>query len=77
MIIQIFKYNIVIYTKSTAISATLDNKTEGCFKLLTDGDELKNRHIFPGRRNKNCTIPLFRSQEHAPIGANLRKKDSL
>ena len=30
-----------------AVSATLDNRAEGCCQIFTDGDELKNRFLFP------------------------------
>ena len=35
-------YDISVLAKTMAISATLDNRTEGCHGLPTNGDELKN-----------------------------------
>ena len=71
-------YGIFALAKTMAVSATLDNRTEGCFRLFTDGDELKNRNSFPSRRNEHCNIPLPCSQGQAlrvaafPPARNLR-----
>ena len=51
-----------------AVPATLDNRTEGCLKRSTDGDELKNTLIIPDRRNAHCTTPLSCYQGQAPSG---------
>ena len=51
-----------------AVSATLDNRTEGCRRYFTDGDELKNRIHILDRRIIDCIIPLPCYQGQAPSG---------